>query len=323
MNRELENILQTCLERVLNRGEDLERCLEDYPEHAAEIKPLVETALATRRALDIKPSAEFRSRARYQFQQALAQSSSRKKPSLLGWLPRWAPVPMLILGLLVAGAGTVAAAGYSMPDSPLYPVKIASEQVQLELTPSGMGKAELQMSLADRRVNEIVYLANKGDTRSIEAVAENLNDRLENLAGLLSAAGETGKSGALAPAAAPEPNMMAVPEPTPSPAPQTSARAPAAAAVPTLTPAPTPPPRMGVAENGGGKDAAVEAVPGEPAKLDPEKMRLKAAILRYAANHPAVLQSILENAPESSRPALRHAITVMLKAYVNTLNALD
>ncbi len=78
-----------------------------------------------------------------------------------GWQPRWVTALAIVLALLLAGGGTVAAAGNSMPDSPLYPMKLVSEQVQLKLTASSIGKARLYYNLADRIVAEIVYILDK------------------------------------------------------------------------------------------------------------------------------------------------------------------
>jgi len=93
---------------------------------------------------------------------------------------------IMVLAILMVGGGTVAAASYSMPDNLLYPVKLATEQVQLTLTPSDIGKARLCAKFADRRVAEIIYIANKGDAKKIEAATQRLDKRLTMLARLTS-----------------------------------------------------------------------------------------------------------------------------------------
>ena len=70
---EFDNILDECLERVLIKGEALEQCLASYPEYAAELESLLQTALLTKKASAIKPRPEFRDRARYQFRSALQE----------------------------------------------------------------------------------------------------------------------------------------------------------------------------------------------------------------------------------------------------------
>ena len=63
--KEFNNILDECLERLLVRGDTLEQCLVSYPEQAGELEPLLQTALATKKALAIQPRPEFKARARY------------------------------------------------------------------------------------------------------------------------------------------------------------------------------------------------------------------------------------------------------------------
>ena len=103
----------------------------------------------------------------------------------------------------------MAAAGNSMPDEPLYPVKLATEQVRLTLTPSEIGKARLCARLADRRVAEIIYLADKGDARQVEVIAQRLDKHLVILARLASALKGDGAPKALAPLPTPAPSEEA------------------------------------------------------------------------------------------------------------------
>jgi len=186
MSKEFDNILDECLERLLIKGKTIEQCLQSYPEQAADLKPLLQMALAARQAAAVQPRAEFKASARYQFQSALQEISSPKRRPLLSWFPRWATVVTTALGVLLMGGGTIAAASYSMPDSLLYPIKLATEQVRLALTPSDIGKAELCAKFADRRVAEIIYTANKGDIQRVEAATQRLDERLVMLASLTS-----------------------------------------------------------------------------------------------------------------------------------------
>jgi hypothetical protein len=58
----------------------------------------------------------------------------------------------------VIGFGTVAASADSLPHSPLYPVKRTTERVQLFLTFSPRGRAQLHLYFAERRLNETMRL---------------------------------------------------------------------------------------------------------------------------------------------------------------------
>jgi len=204
-SKEFDNILDECLGRLLVKGETIEQCLQSYPEQAAELEPLLRTALAAGEAVDFQPRPEFRAKARYQFRSALREMEGGGRHSLSGWFPRWATSVTIVLVVLVAGSGTVAAASNSMPDSPLYSVKLATEQVRLTLTPSPLGKAEFCASLADRRVEEILYAAGKGNPRQVEEVTRELDVCLTRLSSLASTQREKG-------------GVMLAPTPAPAPA---------------------------------------------------------------------------------------------------------
>ena len=299
-DKEFDNILDECLERILTRGETIEQCLESYPEQSAELEPLLQTALLTKRASAIKPRPEFRERARYQLRSALQEMEEKRerRPFFFGWQPRWATAVIVVLVFLLASGGTVAAAGNSMPDEPLYPVKLATETVRLTLTPSALGKAELCVKLVDKRVEEIIKMADKGKMKHVERTAQRLNTCLVMAANL----------------AAPE----AVPEEVLAPTPE---------AVPEEVPAPP------VAEEPPEKEAGVVMAPAPPAveeapvppgqvKLD-KRAKLKIMVARCAVEHPAALHVLLERVPESARPELLRIIMELDAEYEKTLEALN
>ena len=206
-NREFSDILDECLERLFSKGETLEQCLASYPGQATELRPLLETALAAKQASAIEPRSDFKARARYEFRSALQGMEAKRGLSFLEWWPRWATVVAIVLVLLLAGGGTVTASSGSMPNGFLYPVKIASEQVRLTLTPSKLGKAELYANLADKRVSEIVYVASKGNMEQVELTTQRLNNALTRIATLISIQKERGEGELMlapAPAMAPD-----------------------------------------------------------------------------------------------------------------------
>ena len=182
-SKEFNNILDECLERLLVRGESLEQCLASYPDQAVELKPLLETALLVKTASAIQPRPDFRARARYQFLTALQSVTPKRGFFPLTW-PRWATVVAVVLVLVLAASGTVMAAGNSMPDEPLYQVKLATEQVRLTLTPSKVGKAQWYAELADRRVAEIVSTVNRDKPEQLDQTTQRLDTCLAMIANL-------------------------------------------------------------------------------------------------------------------------------------------
>ena len=183
MAERFENILDGCLER-LRQGESLEQCLARYPDRAAELEPLLRVAMASQRAASlVEPRPEFKARTRYEMQSQLhdkERKSEPKKSGLVGWVPKWAVVvASVVLIFLLAGTGTVAASSTSMPDDTLYPVKLATERVQLRLSRGNISKARVTVRLADRRIKEIVYLAKKGDSRRLDRALLRLEGHME------------------------------------------------------------------------------------------------------------------------------------------------
>ncbi len=357
--REFDDILEECLGRVL-RGEPIESCLADYPEHAPGLGPLLQTALDTRQAAAIKPRPEFRERAWYQFQAALRDMEPKEHRSFFSWQPRWVTAVVAIFAVLVIGSGTVAAAGNSLPDNPLYSVKLATEAVRLAFTPSDLGKAELYAQFADKRVDEIIAMADKGNNEQVEKATERMNNQLVAMVNLVGpeeeALGEWGLATSeaekppVAPQEAPQPRaeeapMLTaeepVPVPTPTPAPEP---VPVPAPAPAPTPAPAPVEKI--------PSAQVEQVPakaGEPAPVVAPKVDLSSAnaqqaqvdehdieyaeadrheklrqlLLRQALENPEALREVLEKVPESMRADLLAAIEQAVNSYDLALKNLE
>lgn len=307
-SREFNDILDECLESLLTEGATIEQCLQRFPKHADELKPLLETAVATNEQVSaIQPSPEFRDRARYQFYSALREMEHKKSRAFFswGWHPRWATVVAIVFALFVAGGGTVAAARGSMPDDLLYPVKLATEQVQLAFTFSSLGKAELHAKLADKRVAEIIYLANESKPEKIEAVADSLDNDLTKIA-VLSSTPEAPASVAVKMATeeavieeaeefGEEPTLREAPEAEEEPAP-------AVAKAPLL---------------------AAQAEVGEELEVKADRRaKLKETVENQAKNNTDRLRALLETAPASAKPALEKAVDVSEKGYEKALKSL-
>jgi hypothetical protein len=77
------------------------------------------------------------------------------------------PVVMLLIGVLAAGAGTVAASQQSVPGDALYGVKNATEKVQLALAAKGQDKAKVQLNITDEKVKEIKKLQEKNANAAV------------------------------------------------------------------------------------------------------------------------------------------------------------
>ncbi|MDY6834459.1 MAG: DUF5667 domain-containing protein [Chloroflexota bacterium] len=178
---ELERILDECIDRMA-RGDTVAQCLMRYPEHEGMLRPLLEAVAIAHQSSNIQPRPGFKAIAQKQFISNIQYERKRKESRSLPiyiWHPRWATAIVAVLVLLVVGSGVVAISSSSMPGDALYPVKTASEDVQLTLTFSNMEKAELHTKFAERRSEEMAYVASeKGDMGEVEEVSSRLSSHL-------------------------------------------------------------------------------------------------------------------------------------------------
>ncbi|MGQ9787524.1 MAG: DUF5667 domain-containing protein, partial [Anaerolineae bacterium] len=199
-------VLDQAVQR-LKEGATPSEILADYPSAAASLKPLLAMvqqleALRTTemplREHQISDRAAFLAKAR----NLRAQGVS---PHPLMRLKRWITAPFsnssfdrrsirkekramavmllkavlaLMLGLGSA-SGTLALAEQSLPGSPLYPVKLAAEEVAVRTNPDPADRALVYLAQAKARVREMEALVQLHRSPD-EAMLERLRTRLEN-----------------------------------------------------------------------------------------------------------------------------------------------
>jgi hypothetical protein len=156
IDQPFDEVLEACRMRLV-RGETIESCLAAYPSYASELATLLPLAVRVQ-ALAREPDPNHAAAARRRFQltiaaakenQARVEASRYRGP--FGWLVRLAVPIALVLVLSASGLGLVQASDGSLPDSPLYSVKQASENVGLAFARSPEGKALLNARFANRR----------------------------------------------------------------------------------------------------------------------------------------------------------------------------
>jgi hypothetical protein len=343
-DREFDDILNECIERVL-KGESVEACLGAFPEHAAELEPLLRTAVETRKAAAILPRPEFRQQAGYEFQAAIRDLGPPQR-GFFRWQMRWVAVVSIVIVILLAGSGTVAASANSLPDQPLYRVKLATEEVRLALTPSALGKAELYTGYADIRVNEIIKMADKGDVAQVVKTTERMNDHLTAIAKLIQPGGDAGMdgdeapqaflstsaanitaesaqapdTGLIGPAAAQKPAPVTAPtpiptvKPTPTLTPNTAAKTPNA----TLKTTPVPSTAQARAVTSNVSKPGVTVKTAVKSKVNAQT-KLNTTVTKQAEKNTQDLEEALKRAPDSVKPALEKAIKDAQKGYDKAL----
>jgi hypothetical protein len=324
-SQSIHEVFEECLELVIN-GESIEECLHQFPEYAGELKGLLETATAARKSMAVQPSIEFRQRARLQLQTALrAQAIKPQRTGFLNWnwQSKWAVATASVLVLLVMGSGAVLAADKSMPDQPLYAVKQATEWFRLSVTTSPTAKAELNATLADRRINEIVYLAAKGNAEELTDTVERLSSNLVQISNIAvsneKAVFSTGR----------DMYNLTAPQSTANiPVTESNDSQTASEELPPVTLAqPSPASRLSPNVNkaaGNTTWSNIEVVvPPNASKSEIEHAKLVAWIKHLAVQHPALLREALANVPDETRTALLKAIAVSETGYEKVLQSLE
>jgi hypothetical protein len=315
--REFENILNECIERVL-RGESIEACLKAYPQHAAELEPLLRTAMDAHKAAEISPRPEFRQRAGYEFQAAIRDMKPVKKSSFSRQL-RWVTALSVILVILMAGSGTLAASANSLPDESLYGVKLFTEEVRIALTTSKTAKAELYAEFVDTRVEEIIKMADKGNAEQVTKTTELMNNSLVSIANLTQPARTLDSAAGKAPQSSDAESFSAAPTATSGTTQNdTAAKAPVAALKPATASASLS--NRSVTSNAS-KSAAIQKA-DDKTKLSTQD-KINTTVSKQAAQNTRDLQEALKRAPDSVKPALEKAIEVAEKGYDEALNNRD
>lgn len=187
----VENILQASLEAIFEGGATLELVLERYPEQRQDLEPRLETALwlrARRDEFNPRPGFVNASRQRVLAKIADEQASRVTKPRVTwqtqladfwgrlvarpGLAFQMALVVTLAFVMVLAGSGIAVASLDDIPGDPFYGVKLAVEEVELVLTPSAAGDAELHIEFAERRILEIKALMSEDQYDAVAPTVE-------------------------------------------------------------------------------------------------------------------------------------------------------
>jgi hypothetical protein len=165
------DLLDQCLARI-ERGEaTLESCLAEHPEQAAELRPLLLTALATRSVAAQGPTG-----AAYARMRARVLAAAAPRPMPVKRRPMWQPVATagLALAFLMALAVPLSALQTSdaVPGDWDYGLKRAGERVRLAVTVNDADRREVHLALAERREREIQALLEQNRTEQLEAAIQ-------------------------------------------------------------------------------------------------------------------------------------------------------
>lgn len=157
----LDEILNNCLDRLLAQKASLAECLVSYPEQRAALEPLLQVATLTAAAPQ-EPSPAFVSATKSRLLTALAQKRAARQRPRLALRPLALRLATALVALFLVLMSCLVVSADSLPDSPLYPVKLATEQVQIWLAPDAEAKAQLHLQFVQRRFQEAQELLQQG-----------------------------------------------------------------------------------------------------------------------------------------------------------------
>jgi RNA polymerase sigma factor (sigma-70 family) len=157
-----QRILEECLMKLLNGVSTLEECLVRYPDFAAQLNPLLETALLLTLGRNVKPSPIFNAYTHDALNQYV-QTRPRQSRIIMPMLRRAALTFAMLVAVLLA-TGT-AHAQSALPGDTFYTWKRTSEQVWRTIS---LDPVATDIALSERRLNEWIAVA-KDQTRSTSA----------------------------------------------------------------------------------------------------------------------------------------------------------
>lgn len=186
----LSEVLDRCLE-ALRSGESVDDCLSRHPDIADELRPLLTAAMAM---TNVAPTRDDTSRrmAHTRFEGAVRHHLATNRRTSSGrfsirewwnsrtsaWSRVWVVGFTTMAFFAILSTGAAYASTDALPDSPLYPVKRATEHARLAITFSDDSRAIYHLELIERRTLELAAVAESGDA---EHVAQLSRDVLKNI----------------------------------------------------------------------------------------------------------------------------------------------
>jgi hypothetical protein len=179
MKLKADEILDLLLTEM-QKGRSLEDCLEEYPEFAQELEPLLRLAGKIEDLPEPEPSPEAIESVLAKIREIAVSKELKEKKFSLRKIFSLHPVLVrafaVVLLIIFIGWTSLSFSAKSVPGDVLYPVKLLTEKVQYILTISPEGKAELHLSFADRRTEELVLTFKESEALNKELLSAMLNE---------------------------------------------------------------------------------------------------------------------------------------------------
>ncbi len=204
--KQFEDILVQCIEDVKAGRSSIEDCLDRYPSMREQLEPLLKIALAIPEPPDVKPSPGFKLKARVWLMDQIHGGQAATRWPWSRYYGRIKPMPYMkrfsmsmasvilavVLAVSALGVGTAYASQSSLPGDTLYPLKLATEQAGMILSPDGAARAERALSFANKRMREMEALTQKGRSQDLELAVEQYGYALDMTLAMIGQAADRG-----------------------------------------------------------------------------------------------------------------------------------
>jgi hypothetical protein len=157
---EFDLILEECVDLIASGETSPEECLALYPEYAAELEPVLYTAVYLQEGREVTPPPFLRSRIRAELNQAMKTTPGPQGRVPLFFFRRVLNVALIVLALLMTNT---LFAQRALPGEALYNWKLASENLWRAITADPVGT---DLKLSDRRINEYVAVSSDEQRRT-------------------------------------------------------------------------------------------------------------------------------------------------------------
>lgn len=155
-----DDVLENCLHDLASGVSTLDECLLHYPEHALQLKSLLQAAVRLEQGRTVQPSAAFKARTRAKLTSHMQANPRRSIHTPLMFWRLATGLAVIMLALL--GTGTVYAQS-AFPGDYFYAWKLASERAWRMVSPDPVG---IDIVIANRRIDEMNVFANDSIRRA-------------------------------------------------------------------------------------------------------------------------------------------------------------
>ena len=191
MTEEFDRLLDECIDR-LNHGESLQQCLNDHPDQAAELRPLLLAMTQTKETMAFTPSPDTKRSARQRFFAAL---DKKRQPSFWERATTWQPLATAVISIamiiiLILAAIQPASLPITIPVSDTIPTGIPTTTVPTSSTDGNFAflVSDEENDIGDFSslmvtIDKVVLLSNNSSEQLVEFVPDTKQFDLTTLPG--------------------------------------------------------------------------------------------------------------------------------------------